>query len=215
MSRRQLFLILSLVLTLGLLRAQPESAWKTDAGYLGTAERTVQLRAGGIVFTAPYAHPDTEGGAPGILLLQPKLTSREITRQRARGLASAGYAVLAITLGDTQTTDTVQLLAQPRAGFDWMFAQRQMRGQNIAVVGIGSAAPVAVHLAAREPRLRALVVDRKVLELHSAAAQQIAFPTVALEHPFTASTPLPPEAAGELLSTLAELIGGPAIPEDE
>jgi len=215
MTRRYFLLAASLLVAFGLPRAQPQGGWSTDAGYLGTAERAVQLRTVGSVFSAHYAHPDTDTGAPGILLIQPKLTSREITRQRVRGLASAGYAVLAITMEDGETTDTTVLLERPRAGFDWMHAQRRTRDQNIAVVGIGSAAPVAVHLAAREPRLRALVVDRQVIELESAAAQRIAFPKVILAHPFTTSSPLPPQAAGELLSKLAEMIGGPALPEDE
>lgn len=215
MSRRHFALILGLLCTLGLLRAQPESAWRADAGFLGTAERSVTLRTSGSVTNAWYAHPDIEAGSPGILLLQPRLTSREITRQRARGLAAAGYAVLAITISDTETTDTTRRLAEPRAGFDWMHSQRQTSRQNIAVVGLGSAAGVAVRLAIVEPRLRGLVVDRSVVELDSAGAHRIAFPTATMKHPFTTSTPLPPDAAGELLTTLGEMLAGPPMPEAE
>jgi dienelactone hydrolase len=73
-------------------------------------------------------------------------------------LRQAGYGVLAIDLREQGRTGARQLLADLRAGFDFLRAEKKVDAARIGIVGASIGANAALNLAAQEPLVRLTVL---------------------------------------------------------
>ncbi|MCH6553869.1 MAG: alpha/beta fold hydrolase [Acidobacteria bacterium] len=89
-----------------------------------------------------------------VLLVHMLGHSKEDWIPLATRLRQAGYGVLAIDLREQGRTGAPQLLADLRAGFDFLRAEKKVDAARIGIVGASIGANAALNLAAQEPLVR-------------------------------------------------------------
>lgn len=116
------------------------TATAADHAFFGSV---VQFESEGSgVITAEYLAPDGVTGVPAVLLLHQYGGSREQWAEFAPVLAREGHAVLVPDL-DYEGSDTAALLADVRAGLDYLMAQERVDPERTAIIGASIGANLA------------------------------------------------------------------------
>lgn len=106
----------------------------------------------GLYWEPPQPH------APGVLLLPMLGHSKEDWIPLATRLSQEGYGVLALDLRQQGRTDRERLLADARAGFNFLREQKKIDAARIGLIGASIGANAALNFAAREPLARLVVL---------------------------------------------------------
>ncbi|MFQ5724416.1 MAG: alpha/beta hydrolase [Terriglobia bacterium] len=112
--------------------------------------RSVQVPLGSQRLPGLYWEPP-ERMAPALLLLPMQGGRKEDWIPLAQRLRREGYAVLALDWRQGGRTDREHLLADVRAGFDFLRAQKKVDAARIGLLGADLGANLALDFAAREP----------------------------------------------------------------
>ncbi len=121
-------------------REPSPTATPADHSFFGSV---IQYESeGSRLITAEYLAPDGVTGVPGVLLLHQFGGSRQQWAEFAPVLAREGYAVLVPDL-DYEGSDTAALLADVRAGLDYLMAQERADPERTAIIGASFGANLA------------------------------------------------------------------------
>ncbi len=115
--------------------------------------RPVQVVAGADRLPGLYWEPP-KPLSRAVLLVHMLGRSKEDWIPLATRLRQAGYGVLAIDLREQGRTGAPELLADLRAGFDFLRAEKKVDAARIGIVGASIGANAALNLAAQEPLVR-------------------------------------------------------------
>ena len=115
--------------------------------------RPVQVVAGADRLPGLYWEPP-KPLSRAVLLVHMLGRSKEDWIPLATRLRQAGYGVLAIDLREQGRTGAPELLADLRAGFDFLRAEKKVDATRIGIVGASIGANAALNLAAQEPLVR-------------------------------------------------------------
>lgn len=119
--------------------------------------RVVQIPLDGDQLAGLYWEPP-KALSPAILLLPGKDGAKEDWVGLATRLRQQGYGVLALDFRQTGEAEREQLLADVRAGFDFLRWQKKVDAARIALLGAGLGADAALSFAAQEPLARLAVL---------------------------------------------------------
>ncbi len=119
--------------------------------------RPMQVPVGGRQLAALYWEPPRRL-APAVLLLPAEGGKKEDWLPLATRLRQEGYGVLALDWSEHDPVDREALLADARAGFEFLRAQKKVDAARIGLVGAELGATVALDFAAREPLARLVVL---------------------------------------------------------
>jgi acetyl esterase/lipase len=117
--------------------------------------RPVQLLVGDQQLAALYWEPPRRL-SPAVLLLA--AGRKEEWVPLATVLRKEGYGVLVLEWGRQGDTEREQVLADVRAGFAFLRAQKKVDAARIGLIGAGLAANAAILFAASEPLARLVVL---------------------------------------------------------
>ncbi len=115
--------------------------------------RPVQVVAGAERLPGLYWEPP-KPLSRAVLLVHMLGRRKEDWISLATRLRQAGYGVLAIDLREQGRTGAPELLADLRAGFDFLRAEKKVDAARIGLVGASIGANAALNLAAQEPLVR-------------------------------------------------------------
>lgn len=121
------------------------------------APRPVQLLAGDQQLAALYWGPPKRL-SPAVLLLPGEAGRKEEWIPLATRLRKQGYGVLALDWSEHDPADREARLADVRAGFAFLRAQKKVDAARIGLIGAEGGAGVALDFAAREPLARLAVL---------------------------------------------------------
>lgn len=115
--------------------------------------RTVQVQVGSQALAGTYWEP-RERMSPSVLLLPMLGHGKEEWLPLASRLHAEGYGVLALDFREGGHSDRERLLADTRAGFDFLREQKKVDAARIALVGASLGANTALNFSAGEPMVR-------------------------------------------------------------
>lgn len=119
--------------------------------------RPVQVAVGSEVLTGLYWEPPRRL-APAVLVLPTPGRGQEKWVPLAIRFRQEGYGVLALELPEPGRTNYDQLLAEVRAGFEFLRAQKKVDAARIGLMGAEGGAEAALRFAAAEPLARLVVL---------------------------------------------------------
>lgn len=121
------------------------------------APRPVQLLVGDQQLAALYWEPPRRM-SPAVLLLPAEGVKKEDWLPLATRLRQEGYGALALDWSEHVPADREALLADARAGFAFLRAQKKVDAARIGLIGAELGADTALDFAAREPLARLVVL---------------------------------------------------------
>ena len=127
------------------------------------APRPVQLLVGDQQLAALYWEPPRRM-SPAVLLLPAEGEKKEDWIPLATRLRQEGYGVLALDWSEHDPADREALLADARAGFEFLRAQKNIDAARIGLIGAELGADAAVFFAAREPLARLVIALTPTLD---------------------------------------------------
>lgn len=119
--------------------------------------KTVQVPLGSENLSGLYWEP-SKRLSPAVLLLPMLGGSKEDWIPLATLLRKEGHGVLALTLRERGRTDREHLVADVRAGFNFLREQKKVDAARIGLVGASIGANAALNFAAEEPLVRTTVL---------------------------------------------------------